>query len=78
MVRGRHAFNARQAFQQLFLGEPKYRDSAKYCFVFTFNSEPYLTGNLISAGSTVEELIHPGNLSFSKINIIYQGRNPFL
>lgn len=78
LVRGMHAFNAKRAFTQLFLGEPKYRDSARYCFLFTFNNDPHLTGNLISAGSTVEELIHPGNLSFSKINIIYQGKNPFL
>jgi len=78
LVRSIHAFNAEKAFQQLFLGEAKYRESAKFCFLFTFNSDPHLTGHPVSAGSSVEELIHPGNISFSKINIIYQGINPFL
>jgi hypothetical protein len=72
------AMNNRAAHHSLFLGEERYAQSATHCLVFVFNSNPHLTAQPISQGSRVSEAIHPGNIPFHRIDVIYDGRNPFI
>ncbi|MGU7776104.1 hypothetical protein ACV229_38865 [Burkholderia sp. MR1-5-21] len=72
------AMNGERAHQTLFLGADRYRLSATHCFIFTFNADPFLSSQPVSQGSTVDEVIYPGNIPFRSINVIYDGRNPFL
>lgn len=72
------AMNGSNAHNLLFFGEEKYSLSAMYCFIFVFNSDCYLQSSPITSGSHVTEVISLGDIYFHQINIIYDGKNPFI
>ncbi|MCQ4632443.1 hypothetical protein [Shinella lacus] len=69
-----------EAFTLLFFEEEKYRNSATHCFVFSFLKQPGASSfkeDDISNGSWVKELIYFDNITYSQIDILYKGPNPF-
>ncbi|UNK63601.1 hypothetical protein [Buttiauxella ferragutiae] len=72
------AMNNTYAHNLLFLGEKKYEASAMYCIVFVFNTTCYLHSAPVSSGSPATEVISLDDIYFNKINILYDGQNPFI
>lgn len=72
------AMNGRDAHNLLFLGEERYVLSAMYCIIFVFNSPRYLSSAPVTSGGHVTEVISLDDIYFHQINIIYDGKNPFI
>lgn len=74
----KNAMNSINAHYLLFLGEERYVLSAMYCIIFVFNSPRYLHSAPVSSGSDVTEVISLDDIYFHQIDIIYDGKNPFI
>jgi len=72
------AMNGMNAHNLLFFGEEKYVSSAMYCVIFVFNNPLYLHSAPVTSGSHVTEVISSNDIHFHQINIIYEGKNPFV
>ncbi|CAM3425959.1 hypothetical protein BS639_22055 [Rouxiella silvae] len=72
------AMNGMNAHNLLFFGEEKYALSALYCVIFVFNNPLYLRSAPVTSGSHVTEVISLSDIYFHQINIIYEGKNPFI
>lgn len=72
------AMNGSDAHNLLFLAEERYVLSATHCIIFVFNSPRYLLSAPVTSGSHVTEVISLDDIYFHQINIIYEGKNPFI
>lgn len=72
------ALSGMDAHNLLFFGEERYRLSAMYCIVFVFNSPRYMHSAPVTSGSHITEVIALDDIYFHQINIIYEGKNPFI
>lgn len=75
------AFCPSEAFTLLFFEVEKYRNSSTHCFVFSFLKQPgesFFKEDAISSDNWVREVIYLDNISYSQVDILYKGPNPFV